>query len=213
MSKDFLDLEINGKSYKLPTSWDSLTLEQYCKVFYKLDTSESDDEIEAFKKSKENEAIILSRLLGEKDDFCLDLPLNVYALLNEKVKFLYDVGYLLKNSKAGIVIDGKRYSIPPFNEMSLRQYIDADVVMKEKENDMQYIELLSILLTAKDKHGKWESYTGDYQDMMGKLRKLKCSEALPIVYHFFKKGESLKRISQASMKAVESQQPQLIQSS
>ena len=57
MSKDFLDLEINGKSYKLPTSWDSLTLEQYCKIFYKLDTSESDDEIEAFKKSKENEAI------------------------------------------------------------------------------------------------------------------------------------------------------------
>lgn len=206
-------LEINDKVYKIPESFEEMTLEQYCKVFYKLDTSESDDEIESFKKSKENEAIILSRLLGERDDFCLDLPLNVYALLNEKVKFLYDVGYLLKNSRAGIVVDGKRYSIPPFNEMSLRQYIDADVVMKEKENDMQYIELLSILLTAKDKEGKWESYTGDYQDMMGKLRKLKCSEALPIVYHFFKKGESLKIISQVSMKAVETQQPQLIQSS
>lgn len=209
MSKDFLDLEINGKSYKLPTSWDSLTLEQYCKIFYKLDTSESDDEIESFKKGKENEAIILSRLLGERDDFCLDLPLNVYALLNEKVKFLYDIDYLLKNSRAGIVIDGKRYSIPPFNEMSLRQYIDADVVMKEKENDMQYIELLSILLTATDKDGKWVKYTGDYQEMMGKLRKMKCSEALPIVYHFFKKSKLSQTVSQLSMKAVENQQPQL----
>lgn len=201
-------LEINDKVYKIPESFEEMTLEQYCRVFYKLDTSESDDEIESFKKSKENEAIILSRLLGERDDFCLDLPLNVYALLNEKVKFLYDVGYLLKNSKAGIVVDGKRYSIPPFNEMSLRQYIDADVVMKEKENDMQYIELLSILLTAKDKQGKWETYTGDYQDMMGKLRKLKCSEALPIVYHFFKKSKFSQTVSQLSMKAVESQQHQ-----
>lgn len=198
-------LEINDKQYKIPESFEEMDFETYCKVFYKLDTSESDDEIESFKKSKENEAIILSRLLGERDDFCLDLPLNVYALLNEKVKFLYDVGYLLKNSRAGIVIDGKRYSIPPFNEMSLRQYIDADVVMKEKENDMQYIELLSILLTAKDKQGKWESYTGDYQDMMGKLKKLKCSEALPIVYHFFKKSKFSQTVSQLSMKAVESQ--------
>ena len=201
-------LEINDKHYELPTSFEELTLGQYCKIFYKLDTSESDDEIESFKKGKENEAIILSRLLGERDDFCLDLPLNVYALLNEKVKFLYDVGYLLKNSRAGIVVDGKRYSIPPFNEMSLRQYIDADVVMKEKENDMQYIELLSILLTATDKDGKWEKYNGDYQEMMGKLRKMKCSEALPIVYHFFKKGHSLKKLSQLSMKAVENPQPQ-----
>lgn len=202
-------LEINDKRYELPESWDEISLEQYCKVFYKLETSkDDDDDIMAFKKGKENESIILSRLLGEEDGFCLDLPLNVYALLNEKVKFLYDVGYLLKNSRAGIVVDGKRYSIPPFNEMSLRQYIDADVVMKEKDNELQYIELLSILLTTKDREGKWVKYNGDYQDMMGKLRKLKCSEALPIVYHFFKKGHSLKRLSQLSMKVVENPQPQ-----
>ena len=202
-------LEINDKRYELPESWDEISLEQYCKVFYKLETSkDDDDDIMAFKKGKENEAIILSRLLGENDDFCLDLPLNIYALLNEKVKFLYDVGYLLKNSRAGIVVDGKRYSIPPFNEMSLRQYIDADVVMKETQNDMQYIELLSILLTAKDKEGKWVKYNGDYQVMMGKLRKLKCSEALPIVYHFFRKSKFSQTVSQLSMKAVESQQHQ-----
>ena len=205
--------EIDDKVYKIPESFEEMTLEQYCKVFYKLDTSESDDEIESFKKSKENEAIILSRLLGERDDFCLDLPLNVYAQLNEKVRFLYDVDYLLKNAKAGIVIDGKRYSIPPFNEMSLRQYIDADVVLQGKENELQYIELLAILLTSKDKEGKWIPYNGDYQELMGKLRKIPCSESLGIVYHFFKKGEALKRISKVSMKVVETQQHQLTASS
>lgn len=206
-------LEINEKKYKIPESFEELSLEQYCKVFYKLDTDKTDDELMDFKRSRQNESIILSRLLGENDDFCLDLPLNVYAQLNEKVRFLYDVDYLLKNAKAGIVIDGKRYSIPPFNEMSLRQYIDADVVMKEKENDLQYIELLSILLTAKDREGKWIPYDGKYEELMGKIRQLKCSEALPLVYHFFKKGEALKRISKVSMKVVETQQHQLTASS
>ena len=206
-------LEINDKKYKIPESFEELSLEQYCKVFYKLDTDKTDDELMDFKRSRQNESIILSRLLGEADDFCLDLPLNVYAQLNEKIRFLYDVDYLLKNAKAGIVIDGKRYSIPPFNEMSLRQYIDADVVMKEKENDLQYIELLSILLTAKDREGKWIPYDGKYEELMGKIRQLKCSEALPLVYHFFKKGEALKRISKVSMKVEASQQHQLTASS
>ena len=138
----------------------------------------------------------------------MDLPINVYQSLLGRIGFLYDTKFLLNNAKAGIVIDGKRYSIPPFNEMPLRQYIDADVVMKEKENPLQYIELLSILLTAKDKQGKWVKYNGDYQEMMGRLKKMKCSEVLPLVYHFFRKGEALKRISQPSMKEVESQQHQ-----
>lgn len=208
-----IKLEINDKKYKIPESFDELTLEQYCRIFYKIDTKESDDEIENFKRQRENEAIILSRLLGESDDFCLSLPLNVYANLLEHTKFIYDVDFLLRNSRAGITIDGKRYSVPPFNEMSLRQYIDADVVMKDKENPMQYIELLSILLTTRGKDGKWIPYNGEYEELMGKLREMKCSEALGIVYHFFKKGHSLKVLSQLSMKVEESQQHQLTASS
>lgn len=208
-----IKLEINDKKYKIPESFDELTLEEYCRIFWKIDTKESDDEIENFKRQRENESIILSRMLGESDDFCLSLPLNVYANLLEHTKFIYDVDFLLRSSRAGIVIDGKRYSVPPFNEMPLRQYIDADVVMKDKENPMQYIELLSVLLTAKDKEGKWIPYNGDYQELMGKLKELKCSEALGIVYHFFKKGHALKVLSQLSMKVEASQQRQLTASS
>lgn len=202
-----IKLEIDDKVYKIPESFDELTFEQYCKVFWKLDTGIGiEDEVERFKKDTETEATIISRLMGEEDDFCLSLPINVYVNIKERLKYLYDIDFLLKNAKAGIVINGKRYSIPPMNEMPLRQYIDADVVMKEKENPLQYIELLSILLTSKGKDGKWIKYNGEYQEMMGKLRKMKCSDVLPLVYHFFKKGHSLKRISQLSMKVEESLQ-------
>lgn len=209
-----IKLEINDKKYNVPESWDEITFEEYCRVFYKLPTAEGEEDmIEKFKRDRETEAMILSRLLGENDDFCLDLPLNIYARLNNAVKFIYDIDFLLRNAKASIKIDGKRYSVPPFSEMPLRQYIDADVVMKDKENDLQYIELLSVLLTAKDSSGKWIPYDGNYQELMNKLRKLKCSEALGIVYHFFKKGEILRRISKGYMKEAVSQQPLNTQSS
>lgn len=204
-----IKLQINDKKYKIPESFDEMTLEQYCRIFWKLDISfDVDDEEEKIKKVIEAESRIISRLLGEDDDFCLDLPITVYNKIVNKTRFLYDSDFFLKNAKAGIIIDGRRYSIPPMNEMSLRQYIDADVVMKEKENDHQYLELLSILLTSKDKEGKWEKYNGDYQELMGKLKNMSCTDTLPLVYHFFKKGEALKAISKASMKAVENQRLQ-----
>ena len=201
-------LEVDDKVYKIPESFEELEFERYCRIFWNIDNVISDDEVENFKKSVENEATIIARLMGEEDDFCLSLPINVYGQILERTKFLYDTKFLLNNAKAGIVIDGKRYSIPPMNEMPLRQYIDADVVLKEKENPLQYIELLAILLTRKDKEGKWIKYNGEYQEMMGKLKKMRCSDILPLVYHFFKKGEALKRISNLSMKVGESRQHQ-----
>lgn len=130
--------------------------------------------------------------MGEKDDFCMNLPLGIYARLNEAIQFIYDSDYFIKNAKAGIVIDNKRYSIPPMSEMSMRQYIDADVVM-QNESDMQYIELLSVLLLTQDDKGKWIPYNGDYQELMGKVRQLKCSDALGLVYHFFQERSRLEK--------------------
>jgi hypothetical protein len=199
-----LKLEIDDKKYEIPQSFAELTLEQYCKAFYKLPHPTDDmDDIEKFKLIKENEAIILSRIMGEADGFCLDLPLNVYAQLNEAISFIYDSDYFMRTAKASIVIDNKRYSIPSMDKMSMRQFIDADVVLNDDESDMQYIELLSILLLSKDKDGKYIPYNGDYKDMVEKVRKLTCDKALGLVYHFFKKGEALQKLSRASMKVEE----------
>lgn len=213
--KDFLDIKINDKEYHIPTSFDTLTFEQYCKVFYKLPKpSDEDDEVTKYKKMRECESVIVSRLLGEKDDFCLGLPLNIYALINNSIQFIYDYDFFMKNAKAGITIDKKRYSIPPMNEMPLRQYIDADMVMKEEENDMQYIELLSILLTPKDSKGNYIPYDGNYQELFAKLRYMSCRDTLPLVYHFFKKSHSSRLLSQHSTtETADNLQHQAIQSS
>ena len=87
-----LKVEINEKKYEIPQSFEELTLEQYCKAFYKLPKIEDEmEEIDKFKLMKENEAVILSRIMGEKDDFCLDLPLNVYAQLQRFSSYGYQI--------------------------------------------------------------------------------------------------------------------------
>jgi hypothetical protein len=196
-------LEINDKVYNLPSSWDELTLEQYCKAFYNLDTSDKGDEIENLKRDRLNESYILSRLLGESDDFCINLPITVYEKLVKSIRFMFDIKHLMENARADIKIDGKIYMIPPFNEMPLRQYIDSDVVARQKDNPYSYIELLAILLTPKDDKGKWIAYDGKYEERFETLKKMSCSEALGIVYHYFKKKESSMMLSKLYMKEVE----------
>lgn len=192
-----IELEINHKEYKYPQSLSEVTLEQYCRVFFKLPELEDDaDEVAKFRHERELEGIVISRLLGEPDDFCFSLPLGVYAMLNESTKFIFDVDGCLRNAKASIKVDGVKYYIPSMEEMSFRQFIDADVVMQENEDELQYIRLLSVLLTRKDDNGEWVPYKGDSPEMFEKLRVLSCDEALPLVYHFFKKSHALEVLSQ-----------------
>lgn len=198
-----IKLEINDKIYNIPESFEEMSMEQYCRIFYHLPSYDGDDDIERFRHERQVESVILSRILGEDDEFCLSLPLNVYAQLNESVRYLYDIDSLLSVTSSRLLIDGRYYSIPPFEEMSLRQYIDADVIIQGKENPLQYIELLSILLTSKDDNGNWIPYDGEYHGLMERLRSLKCSDGLPLVYHFFLLGETLKKLSKVSMRVEE----------
>ena len=192
-------ISINDKDYEFPESFDDLTLRQYSAMYRGLKTSDDDmSELDKFRLDRENEGIIISRLLGEDDDFAMNLPLGIYALLNEKLSFMYGIDDIIKNARASIKIDGKRYMIPPSNEMQFRQYIDADIIAKEDDSDMQFIRMLSVLLLAKDDKGNWLPYKGEDAEMTRKLSELSCSEGLPLVMHFFKKRHALQKLTEAS---------------
>lgn len=214
MNNDFLDIKINDKNYKMPTSFSSLTMKQYCNAFFKLiptDKDMSDDEIRII--TLRNESIIISRLLGEKDDFVQKLPLSVFGILREKSAWIYNITQLLETNEFVMDIDGVKYMMPKPEEMSLRQYIDADMTMKEADNKQQFIELLSILLLPVGKDGKFR-YDGNYKQLVPKIENMKASKGLPFVYTFFKKKETSKRLMrELSMVAGEDQHVQNTKSS
>lgn len=196
-------LEYNGKEYSIPQNWDELTLGDYCRCFKDLDLSgvteedeveksslrESEREVAKFKRLRTMEGVVLSRLLGEEDGFCLDMPLSVYAFLNESVSFMYDVSQFMENRAASLEVNGNLWTVPSLQEMPLRSYIDADVTMREEGS---YVELLRCILARKEGE-KWIPFDGTADD----IASLPCSKALGFVYHFFLLGYSSRKISKA----------------
>ena len=195
-------VEINGKEYQMADTWEEINMEQYCNLFYNLPKSaESEDDVDKAAFTLRNEATIISRLLGEKDDFVQNLPIQVFAYLQHHAKFLYEIDSYLDSMQFYLKIDGKKYFLPKPEEMSLRQFIDSDMIMKE-ESKTQFIELLACLLLPIGKDGKME-YDGNYKELVPKIARMKASEGLPMVYSFFKKKELSKNLSRASSKAME----------
>ena len=198
-----IKVEINGKEYTFPNKWDDISMKEYCHMFYKLPTVDSKaSEEEKMAQTLDNEAIIISRLLGEKDDFVSHLPIDVFFKLQNEMKFIYSLSDFSDSKIFYLNIDGKRYWMPEPQEMSLRQYIDSDMIMKEDDNEGQFIELLSCLLLPMGSDGKYE-YDGKYQDLIPKIEKMRASEGLPFIYTFFKKKQLSKKVTEAYSKVGE----------
>ena len=188
-------LKINDKEYNLPEGWKDVNMKTYCHLFYKLEeTNDKMDESAIQIITLRNESKIISRLLGEDDEFCLNLPVDVFNILRSKIQFLYDIKNFLDSKIFYLNIDGKKYFMPEPNEMALRQYIDADIIMKQ-ENENQFIELLACLLLPVGKDGKYE-YDGKYQDIIPKIENMSAEDGLPFIYTFFKKKVISKKVSE-----------------
>lgn len=186
-----LKITIEDKEYNIPSSFAELTLGDYCRIFYGL-ASDTDD----ITKMQENQSKIISRMLGENDEFLLDKPVGLYTKLLQLTGYIYDLSSFKKDGHTISYLDikGQRYHINSPSEMSLRQYIDIDQTMKEDDNPEKYIEILSIMLT---KEG--EEYKGNYKELKNEVSKIKCDVALPIVFHFFLKGLASRMVIEASL--------------
>lgn len=203
-----INIEINNKAYKVPTSFAELSLRDYCRCFNGLEKTEGLDERELFMATKRIEATILSRLMGEADDFAMDLPLTVYASLVEATQFIYGINNL-KHS-GNVEVNGKVYKVLKPEEMNLRQWIDIDVTGEEDSAD-KFIDILSMLLVEQGEDGQTKPYKGYDAEFAKSLGDLSCDKALPVVYRFFLRGAISSRISQLYSKlAVVSHSPQRI---
>lgn len=188
-------ITINDKEYNLPENWKELNMKTYCRLFYKLeDTNDKMDDATRSIVTLRNESKIISRLLNESDDFVLSLPVEIFNKLRENIQFIYVINEFFDSKVFYLNIDGKKYYMPAPNEMSLRQYIDSDIIMKE-ENENQFIELLACLLLPLGKDGKYE-YDGKYQDLVPKIENMSAEDGLPFIYTFLKKKILSEKVSE-----------------
>lgn len=193
-----IEFKLNEKEYKVPASFNELTFGEYCRIFDGLADTSGLEGYEKFRKVKENQATVVSRLMGEADDFALNLPLTLFAELSDATSFIFGIDIVKPHNS--IVIDGVTYMVPKPDKFSLRQWIDADMTIQETSEN-KYIELLAILLLPLKEDGEFGKYTGEYQKMADKLRGMPCSECLGIVSFFLRKGLLLSRLTSISLKA------------
>lgn len=187
-----IELEINNKHYRIPTTFNDLSLREYCRVFSNLEPTDGLEGRELFLANKRNEAAILSRLMGERDDFAMELPLSLYSSLVEATSFIY--GLQNVKHKGSVEIDGKTYKASKPEEMNLRQWIDIDVTSEEESPD-KFIDILSMLLVEVGEDGEKKPYKGFDPEFSRRLGETSCSESLPIVYRFFLKGAVSSRLT------------------
>lgn len=192
------NIKINDKEYQIPTSFADITMEDYVRCFRGLTDTENLDGGDLFQAVRRNESVVISRLLGEDDNFCLNMPIVIYQDIAESCQFIYRLNELPHKNE--IVVDGVKYEIPKPEEFSLRQWIDMDVTTQEND-DNRFLELLCILLMKKDENGKFIPYNGDEsKELLDKVRKMKASDGLSIVYHFFLRGEISRKITRVFSK-------------
>lgn len=187
-----ISLTINNKEYEVPTTFNDITLKEYCRIFSGLEKTDGLEGKELFLANKRNEAAILSRLMGERDDFAMELPLSLYSSLVEATRFIYGIQDM--KHKGFIELDGKEYKASKPEEMNLRQWIDIDVTAEEESPD-KFIDILSMLLVEVGSDGERKPYKGYDKEFAQRLSETKCSESLPVVYRFFLRGAVSSRIT------------------
>lgn len=171
-----IQIEINGKQYNVAEGLNELTLEEYQRIF-------DFEKIDADMPAMRQDSIIVSRLLGEADDFCLNLPIDAYDAIVEQLGWLYDKNIEPKQ-KMECEINGKMYYILPSEKMTTRKFVDLDVISKDEAFPDRYFAILSILLEEdKDK----ENYNGldTRRELMEELKQMKADEIVPLLLGFF----------------------------
>lgn len=189
-------ITINDKKYKIPETMGEVTLKEYCRIFKGVTFSK---EME-WKTIKYNEATLISRILGESDDWALDLPLSVYDQICNMCSFLYSTKKL-KHTQV-LNINGKKYTIPKAEEFNLRKWIDLDVIRQSDIDDM-FIHIFAVLLSELDENNKPKPYMGNYEELIPLLENYPSDEAMSLITDFFAVGESSQRLSQKFSEAEE----------
>lgn len=190
------EITINEKLYKIPETLHELTLKDYCRIFKGVKF----DKTMEWKDIKYSEATLISRILGEGDNFALSLPLAVYNYLCETCTFLYDVNRVKHN--ATIELNGVKYTIPSPEEFNLRKWIDVDVTRQSEDPDM-FVQLYAILIDPIGEDGKCKPYEGGYEERIPLLENYPADEAMSMINDFFAKGESSQKVMDAYSKAEE----------
>lgn len=128
MKEDIIDY----KEWKVPTSWDEVTL----KTFQEIETY-YDDKDEKFDIRK-----VMHILCDKTIDEVNSLPMEFAEIILDKLMFMKKKPQEAE-AKNEIIIDGERYFINVMEKLKTGEYVAVDTILKDNKHD--YASFLTIL--------------------------------------------------------------------
>lgn len=135
-------IELNEKTYNIPSSWEELTCEAYTNLFEDYETGLERDDYEGLALNKVR---LISNLLDEDLEFVLDLPITVINRIEAELKFLSKAPNFSEDIKY-IELDGDNYYIPSPEDLLFGQMIDAEYYSRDEKDKFSYLKTLCTLL-------------------------------------------------------------------
>ena len=129
--------KVDDNEYKVPNSWEDMTLENYID-FFNFQDSNKDREIDDLYMIEVFE-------MPSDCDRVLDIPINELKDLLGELLFLSDTPKLNENKT--ILIDGKLYGCVDLNKMTTGEYISIKTLMGSEKTVLNGLpKLLSIII-------------------------------------------------------------------
>lgn len=212
---------------RIPDSWDEVTLEMMCNL-WKI-SNDKKDKLEEDKKKAEKDKTTVDETLDiynvtDKDMLAVFstidpdkidiLPVELYEQLMGHLSFMVTPYESTAPSKS-IEIDGNTFVINDMETLKVKEYSDADTVIRNNPTD--YPSLLAVLCRLKtgtktdNATGlSWdvnEEYTEEFANKIFDARrelfaKLPIAKAMPLISFFLLKGISSSKVSQKSLRTL-----------
>jgi len=176
--------------WKVPSSWDEITLKQF-------------EEIEKYYEDKEENfdvRDVIHILVNKSIDEINNLPLEVLQTIMEKTVFL-QTPFEAKKPSNKVEIDGEVYSVNIQNKLRVGEYIAADTVLKS--NSHNYSGILAILCRKDGElyDSKFENEV--LEDRIKLWEEQPITKVMPIVSFFLHVYGTYLMLTQSSSKVEE----------
>lgn len=157
-------VEINGKTYDLPTSYGEIAFKRYVEIFQGISGKKED--------TITDKIAVIAKLLGEERETVEQLPLEAFNLLFDAVSWLFVQGE--EKPRDSVTIDNWTYTITPMEKWPLKKYLSAENIAKE--GDGSYCRLLAAILTDNDGYDDKK-----VEELTKKVENARTSDMLPLL--------------------------------
>lgn len=184
-----LKLELNKKTYHIPENADELTMDKFDKISTLIMANESDV------LTKNTVIDITCIMTSLEKDTLMNQPREFFNYLVNRTNWVYTLksdGFPLCDF---IEIDGEKYSYEKSDDISLREWVDIDTILKQFPQEDKNAAILCVRVRKIQPDLSIEKYQTEFiEERLNKFKSLPVSKVFPLL-NFFLSSEKQSQLN------------------